>query len=288
MTHKVSNEDLREQIYRSKLSYTDLPRAEQRTLPRIDLYVDSVDDIPEDFVGYVESIDDSYLPEDFVAPFPPFQIWHNGDLVASAFMRDGEVSVHGRLTDKLGAMIYTLVTNYARSPQWAGYSYIDDMISYAIMGAMVPVLRYSERKTNNPFAFLTQNTYFSFLRYHQKEAGHNRRRKQMIEDAITEDFWSVWHSDNNEAANSPEALYEELCAQMDLLMQEELRRRELGIMTPRKQAHSGLKITPLFAQSIKYGLSVGLSPAAIAQHFGLDPATLTRIKNDIKRTKAKV
>jgi hypothetical protein len=51
---KVSNADLREQIYRSKLSFSDLSRVDQRALPFPDLYVDDASDIPDGFTGLVK------------------------------------------------------------------------------------------------------------------------------------------------------------------------------------------------------------------------------------------
>ncbi len=281
----VKNQDLREEIYRSKLSFTDLPRKAQRTLPIPDLYVDRREDIPQGFTGLAKVHDASYLPDGFKPPFQPFTLVQDGETIASAFLsKDGSVSVHGRLTDRLGTLLYQLVTNYARKPNWSGYSYIEEMISFALAEAMVPVLRFDERRGSNPFSFLTTNTFFAFEKVRKKEAALAKLRFKAVEVADTIDPYTSWESDQREADNSMDAIYAEMCADLDLLFRDELDRRHANVQTPRIQKYK-FKMSPTLSSAIKYGLKIGLSGSAIATHYGLEVATVSRVKNNVDRTK---
>lgn len=283
---KVSNRDLLIEIYRSQLTYTNLSRAEQRALPLPNLHADRIGDIPPGHDGLVKVWDGSYLDlnsEDaFKPPFAPFQLVRSGETIASAFInRAGDRSIHGRLTDGLGLLLLRLVENYSRKPNWVGYSYREDMVSTAVVEAMVPVLRFNERKSRNPFAFLTTNTYYSFIKYQRREKALSDHRHAMVESALSQSTWSIWTAEQAEADNGDTAIYDEICAEMDLLFRDELNHR------PRKQKYR-LRMTPVLYAAIEYGLYIGLSGPAIAHHFGLDPATVTRVRNDIDRAKRAV
>jgi hypothetical protein len=298
MATDVNNDELRAEIYRSQLTYTDLPRKEQRALPAFALHVDTHAEIPQGFAGLVKVDDPSYLPASidpiyckahgttaFRPPFKPFQLIQNGQVIASAFLRDGAVSVHGRLTERLGALVYQTVTGYAENTKFSGYTYIDDMISFALEQAMIPVLRYDERVSMLPFAFLTRNTHFAFLKVIAKEKQIADRRNKLASEGMAVCQWSAWTSDQNEADNSAEAILEELYAEMDVLLSEELRRRDSIVAIPRKQKYK-LSMSPMLSLAIKYGLKIGLSSAAISVCFGLNEAVVSRVKNDAKRSKA--
>lgn len=286
MATNVKNADLREEIYRSKLSYCDLPRKDQRALPFPDLYVDTIAEIPQGFTGLAKVHDATYLPTDFKPPFQPFQLVQNGQVIASAFLRDGAVSDHGRLTERLGALIYQLVIGYSNKPNWSGYSYLDEMVAYALEQAIVPVLRFDERKTSNPFAFLTTNTFFAFEKVRRREAALATHRSKAMEGAMGQCQWSAWQSDQNEADNSMVSVFDQMCAEMDVLLREELERRD-NVMAParRQKFKIPVKMNPMLSAAIKYGLKIGLSGAAIAVTFGMEPSTITRVKNDVSRVK---
>jgi hypothetical protein len=287
---KVTNAELLLEIHRSRLTYTDLTRSQQRELGQTipDLHVSDLADIPAGHRGLVKLWSRDHLPDDYVTPFAPFRLVRDSVTIASAFVdRSGDPSIHGRLTDRLGVLIYNLVINYSRKPNWSNYTYLDEMISHALEAAMVPVLRYDERKSNNPFAFLTTNTFYAFAKIQKREAQVNRHRNAIVTHDLNACQWSVWQSSQNEEANSEVAIYDELCAEMDLLNRDEIDRRLSGSQQPRTQKYK-LRMTPILAAAIKYGLSAGLSGAAIATHFGLEPATVTRVKNNINRTKSAI
>lgn len=276
---KVSNADLREEIYRSKLSYTDLSRQAQRALPFPDLYADSWSDIPDGFAGLVKLHHARHLPDDFAAPFEPFQLVRDGEVIASAFVRDGQPSVHGRLTERLGILIYQLVTNYARKPNWSGYTFKDDMIGFALEQAIPAALKFDERKTSNPFAFLTTNTFYAFEKVRKKEAALAKHRADVIGIDMGSCQWSAWCAAQDSSDDATMDVYQALRSEMDALLVEEERRRGRTVNPARRQKHKLTTMTPVLSAAIKYGLGLGLPGRAIAIHFGLDQATVTRVKN---------
>ena len=62
----------------------------------------------------------------------------------------------GKLTNDLVKMIMLMVDQYGTSGNWAGYSYIDDMKSAALVHLCDVALKFEELKSNNPFAYYTQ------------------------------------------------------------------------------------------------------------------------------------
>lgn len=75
----------------------------------------------------------------------------------------GHFSVeHGKLTNGLVHMLMMLVDQYARSGNWAGYSWLEDMISSALVHLCDVALKFEESKSSNPFAYLTQVASMKF------------------------------------------------------------------------------------------------------------------------------
>jgi hypothetical protein len=203
----------------------------------------------------------------------------DGQVIARAFLRDGLPSVHGRLTDTLGLLIYQLVTNYSRKPNWMGYTYKDDMIGFALEQAIPAALKFDERKTSNPFAFLTTNTFYAFEKVRKKEAALAKHRADTLDIDMGVCQWSSWSAAQDASDDSQMDAYQELRAEMDALLEQEVIRRERSSNPPRKQKHKLTRMTPALSAAIKYGLGLGLPGLALATHFGLDPATVTRVKN---------
>lgn len=88
----------------------------------------------------------------------------------------------GKMTEELGLMCMTLVKRYASIPRFSGYSYNDEMQSFAIL-TLVKVWRgFDATKYTNPFAYFTQIVHHAF---HQLD---NIERKQRdIRDAVLVD-----------------------------------------------------------------------------------------------------
>ena len=62
----------------------------------------------------------------------------------------------GKITNNLVQMIMLMVDQYGTSGNWAGYSYIEDMKSSALVHLVDVALKFEELKSDNPFAYYTQ------------------------------------------------------------------------------------------------------------------------------------
>lgn len=89
----------------------------------------------------------------------------------------------GQMTDIFCHMMITLTDRYASKPRFAGYSYIDDMKSYAIMMIVRTWHKFNPEKSDNPFAFFTQCIKHSFFQYLNKEFRQRLIRDELLLDA---------------------------------------------------------------------------------------------------------
>lgn len=63
---------------------------------------------------------------------------------------------HGKINNRLAMMMMLLVERYARRGNWRGYTYNDEMRSFALLQLVQVGLQFDESKSENPFAFYTQ------------------------------------------------------------------------------------------------------------------------------------
>lgn len=119
--------------------------------------------------------------------FPPFKhyVMRNGVpmLVGLSHYKDGEFSVnHGKVTDNLGRKYLMLTSKISQKPNFRGYSYLDDMISAAIMQLCENGLKFNEARGDNPFAFYTTVVVNSFKRVLNIEKKVRTLRDDLIEN----------------------------------------------------------------------------------------------------------
>lgn len=88
----------------------------------------------------------------------------------------------GRLTEEMGRMFMALVKRYACIPRFAGYSYNDDMQSFALLTLTKVWRGFDAAKYDNPFAYFTQIVHHAF---HQLD--NQERRQRDIRDAVLVD-----------------------------------------------------------------------------------------------------
>ena len=89
---------------------------------------------------------------------------------------------NGRLTEEMGLMFMMLVKRYASIPRFSGYSYNDEMQSFALLTLVKVWKGFDGTRFFNPFAYFTQIVHHA---YHQLD---NQERKQRdIRDALLVD-----------------------------------------------------------------------------------------------------
>jgi hypothetical protein len=124
--------------------------------------------------------------------FPPFRHFVLTDDGPKEVLRshwvggfdNGQFSAsHGRMTPKLGRMMMMLATNYAKRPNWSGYSYVDEMQATALVSLARAILQFDESKSSNPFSYATTIVANSFLKVLKDERKATTIRDDLLEHA---------------------------------------------------------------------------------------------------------
>lgn len=74
-----------------------------------------------------------------------------------------------KISEYIGECIYLIANRLATKPNFAGYTYKDDMIGDGIENCIMYLHNFDPAKSSNPFAYFTQIIYFAFLRRINKE-----------------------------------------------------------------------------------------------------------------------
>lgn len=69
----------------------------------------------------------------------------------------------------IGECLLLIANNLSKAPNFASYSYKDEMISDAIENCCRYIHNFNPDKNNNPFAYFTQTIKFAFIRRIQRE-----------------------------------------------------------------------------------------------------------------------
>ena len=74
-----------------------------------------------------------------------------------------------KITNFLGECIFKIATNFAHLRSFNRYPFKEDMILDGVENCLKVIDNFDENKTQNPFSYFTQITYFAFLRRIAKE-----------------------------------------------------------------------------------------------------------------------
>lgn len=69
----------------------------------------------------------------------------------------------GVLSPKLAKYLYMIAERYSFSPSFAGYSFREDMVSYAAVNLYANWHKFDPEQTDQPFSYFTTAAYRSFL-----------------------------------------------------------------------------------------------------------------------------
>jgi hypothetical protein len=89
----------------------------------------------------------------------------------------------GNLSEGLVVMIMMLVSKYARSGNWASYTFRDDMESAAMLQLYDTALKFEEVKGNNVFAYLTQIASNRFTYILNTEKNQRKIKSKLMQQA---------------------------------------------------------------------------------------------------------
>lgn len=74
-----------------------------------------------------------------------------------------------RVPEYIGECIFKIASHLARKPNFANYTFKDDMVSDGVENCLLYIDNFDPEKSGNPFAYFTQIIYYAFLRRIQKE-----------------------------------------------------------------------------------------------------------------------
>lgn len=89
-----------------------------------------------------------------------------------------------RVTEYIGACFFKIATHLARKPNFANYTFREDMCSDGVENCLLYIDNFDPDKSKNPFAYFTQIIYFAFLRRIQKEKKHMYIKYKSMENEI--------------------------------------------------------------------------------------------------------
>lgn len=101
---------------------------------------------------------------------------NNRDLLAEVIKSKEQ----GKMTEEFGKMMMLLVKRYASQGSYSGYTYVDDMESYALATICRVWNSFDPEKSNNPFAYFTQTLKRAFWQYLKQEEKHRNIRDAVL------------------------------------------------------------------------------------------------------------
>lgn len=99
----------------------------------------------------------------------------------------------GIASEKYGEIILAIATGLAQKPNFIGYSWKDDMISFAVLTCLKYSKGFNPEKYNNPFAYLTTICYNAFQAYLNTQKKHSTIKDECYkkQSMISEDPYSA-------------------------------------------------------------------------------------------------
>lgn len=94
----------------------------------------------------------------------------------------------GQMTDKFAMMLQMLAQRISKKANYANYTYIDDMRSYALVQLMGTWNRFDPNKSDkpNPFSYYTTCIQHSYIQFLKKEKQQREiRDKMMTQNGLT-------------------------------------------------------------------------------------------------------
>lgn len=125
----------------------------------------------------------------------------------------------GHLTDGLVYMIMMLVEQFAKSGNWSGYTYIDDMKGAALVHLCDVSLKFEESESSNVFSYLTQVASNKFTATLNSEKYQRKIKSRMMQavgynptfnEQTNETFKNIYYDDEgNEIEESDDDIENE-------------------------------------------------------------------------------
>ena len=89
-----------------------------------------------------------------------------------------------QIPDYVGRCLLQIADRLATKPNFANYTFKDDMISDGIENCVSYIDNFNPEKSQNPFAYFTQIIYYAFLRRIQKEKKQLYIKHKSLEQSV--------------------------------------------------------------------------------------------------------
>lgn len=86
-----------------------------------------------------------------------------------------------RIPRYIGECFLQIATRFGYQPNYANYSFKEDLISDAVENMSRYILNFDPEKSTNPFAYFTQIAYYAFLRRIKIEKKETEKKSMIIE-----------------------------------------------------------------------------------------------------------
>lgn len=89
-----------------------------------------------------------------------------------------------RVPEYIGECFLKIGTHLSFKPNFANYTFREDMVSDGVENCLVYMHNFNPRKSKNPFGYFTSVIYYAFVRRIQRERRHTYLRYKLIEEAV--------------------------------------------------------------------------------------------------------
>lgn len=92
-----------------------------------------------------------------------------------------------KIPDKIGESFILIATRLANRANFCNYTYKDEMIGDAIENCIIAVHSFNPEKSQNPFSYFTQISWFAFLRRLEKEKKQTYIKYKALESLVIDE-----------------------------------------------------------------------------------------------------
>jgi len=93
-----------------------------------------------------------------------------------------------KLPDFIGECILKIANRLSYRPNFANYSYREEMVSDAVLNCITYIDNFDPKKSTSPFGYLTQVCWFSFVRIINREKKEKYTQYKFAEQQNNKDF----------------------------------------------------------------------------------------------------
>lgn len=97
-----------------------------------------------------------------------------------------KIKQRAKASDKLGKMIYLIVSGLAKKGNWSGYTWNEDMIGEGIITVIKYMHNFTEGK--NAHAYISKISQNAFIQYIQKQKKHSQIKDELYDCVLDDEY----------------------------------------------------------------------------------------------------